>query len=258
MASIPTLNLQTIELVSTLRVAPANGAPSSLDYNDSSQEELTDLSALASAVNDVLLPILNGLPPEASTGAEGTSIYSDTTAQDTLVYDPLSHTPLRITDSMRLLYGQLQTLQTVQLDINQQVSALQARLSSSNQNDIALSLQNITSIITQQQAQLTSLSTSVSTLQILAGVSLDARVETPSIEPSAIESVVITWTVPFSDNTYIVSYGIEDVSGFLQVTGFSYLANGAGIAVYVLNNDPNASHQGYVHAQARVSQLSSN
>ena len=44
--STNTLNIDSIELVSTQRVAPLNGAPYSADYNDSAREVLTDLKAI--------------------------------------------------------------------------------------------------------------------------------------------------------------------------------------------------------------------
>lgn len=250
-----TVDLQNVELVSTLHTAPANGAPSSSDYYDGELEKVTDLAAIATFINDNLLPVLNALPALAATGLMGTAVYSDTTAQDALVYDSLTGDPLTITDSMRVLYGQIQTVQTAVTNISQQVSALQARLSASNQNDVALALQNITSSVAQYASQVTSLANSVSGMQQLIGTMMDASVQTPVIAVSSSVTVTINWSVPFADNTYVVTYGLNDNSGQLQITGFSYLAGGVGIQVFVKNNDLVNTHQGYVNAQARSSQL---
>lgn len=250
-----TLDLGNVELVSTLHTAPANGAPSSADYYDGELEKVTDLTTLVTFINNTLLPMLNALPAAAASGLLGTGVFSDTSSQDALVYDSLTGNPLTVTDSMRVLYGQIQTVQTSLTNISQQVSALQARLSASNQNDVALALQNITSSVAQNAAQVTALANSISGMQLLIGNMMDARIETPNIAPGGTESVGVEWTEPFSDNTYVVAYGMEDSSGFLQIMGFSYLPNGTGVLVYVKNNDPANSHQGYVHAEGRVSQL---
>ena len=83
---------------------------------------------------------------------------------------------------------------------------------------------------------------------------LDRAFETPMI---ALETVNVTWSVPFASNTYSVVTSLEDSSGFLQSVGFSYLPNGAGVQVRIQNNDTAAAHQGYVHAIAQISQLQS-
>ena len=54
-----TINLQSVELVSVIHTAPANGAPSSQDYYDGEVEKVTDLATLATFVNNTLLPMLN-------------------------------------------------------------------------------------------------------------------------------------------------------------------------------------------------------
>jgi hypothetical protein len=59
----------------------------------------------------------------------------------------------------------VQTTQTKIIDISQQVTALQARLSSSNQNDVALAMQDITSRMAAMQAQLNDIALTVSGLQ---------------------------------------------------------------------------------------------
>ena len=75
--------------------------------------------------------MLNALPSQASDGIIGTSIFTDTSSQDALVYDAATSESLTITQSLRLLYGMWQTLNTGLTNLAQQVAALQARLSAS-------------------------------------------------------------------------------------------------------------------------------
>ena len=255
MPTTTNLDLQSVELVSVLHTAPANGAPSSADYYDGELEKITDLATLVSFINNVLLPMFNALPPQAATGLEGTSIYSDIAAQDALVYDSLTGQPLTVTESMRVLNGRLQTMQTTVIYLSQQVSSLQARLSASGQDDISLALQGITSTLAAQAAQIINLSNTISGLQVVSTSVLDAKVQTPMIGPGALETVIVNWSIAFPDNNYVVIYGMEDISGSLTITGFSYLDNGVGLRVNVLNTDTTGSHQGYVHAEGRSSQL---
>lgn len=257
MSTAAVLTLPNLELVSTLRVSPLNGPPSSQDYNDGEQEKLVDLSTVVTFLNNILLPMLNALAPVTATGIEGNGVYGDTTSQEALFYNSLTGEPLVMSDSLRLLYGQLQTLQTIQANLSTAVASLQARLSSSNQNDIALALQGFTSNLNAQLGQIKALQQALSDLQGLSIASADARVASPSVSPGAIEAVEVIWTIPFGDNNYTVSYGINDTSGFMQVTGYSYLPSGTGILVHVLNTDPDTAHTGTVNCLARVSSLTS-
>ena len=257
MSVSPTVNLPSLELVSTLRVAPLNGPPSSNDYNDADQETIVDLTTLLTFLNNILMPMLNTLAADADNGIEGSNIFGDTTSEEALFYNVLTEEPMVIADSLRFLYGQSQTAGTTLNNLAVQVAALQARLSSTNQNDVSLVLQGFTSNLNSQLGQLQALQNAVSSLQIIAGTEMDAQVETPVIAPQSVETIVVPWTVPFAVNTYTVSYGIEDASGFLQVTGFVREAGGVGILVHVLNTDTAASHQGTVNAIGRVNSLTS-
>jgi hypothetical protein len=251
------LSLSNLELVSTLRVAPLSGPPISEDYNDGEQEKLVDLTTIVTFLNNTLLPMLNTLAATSSTGIDGSGIYGDLTSEEQVFFNSLTSTSLSVADSLRLINGQSQTLQTNLASLATQVAALQARLSSTNQNDISLALQGFTSTLNLQQSELQALQLAVSSLQQIAGTSMEAQAGTPAVDPQAIETVTLLWSIDFPDNTYTVSYGIEDASGFLQVTGFSYLADGTGILVRVLNTDSQAPHQGTVQAIGRVSQLTS-
>ena len=249
------MNLPSLELVSTLRVAPLNGPPSSEDYNDGDQETIVDLATLLTFINNTLIPMLNTLTAAAAAGIEGSNIYGDTTSEEALFYNASTDQPMVVADSLRLVYGQSQTINTALGNIATQVAALQARLSSTNQNDVSLVLQGFTSNLNSQLSQLQALQNAVSSMQITVGESMDAQALTPVIAPGSVETIALPWTVVFPTDTYTVSYGIEDASGFLQVTGFVRQPGGVGILVHVLNTDTAASHQGTVNAIGRVSSL---
>jgi hypothetical protein len=250
-----TLEIDALELTSALRIAPLNGAPSSDDYNDSEQEKLIDLSTLVNFVNNTIIPMLNALAPLASTGLEGSGVYGDSTSQEPLFFNSQTGTWIVLSDSLRMVYGQQQSTITALANMQTAVAALQARISSSNQNDISLALQGFTSTLNSQLSQIRSLQQAMSNLQALSITSADAQEPTPSVAPQSIESVVVTWTVPFTDNNYTVGLSINDASGYLQIMGFSYLDGGVGIVVRVLNTDQTAVHTGVVHALARVNAL---
>jgi hypothetical protein len=243
-----TIDIPTVELVSVIRSAPANGAPSSLDYYDSDLEKVTDLSSLALFINNTLLPIVNALSPLASSGLLGTSCYSDTANQDSLVYNNSTGQSLTITQSMRLLNGQLQIMQTVITNLSQQVTSLQTRLSSTSQDDLSLALQNITSVLATQSAEIQSLQLTVSTLNSTNFTTV-IQETTGSISANSNATVSITWDSPFVDNTYMVSYALDDTSGYLSILSFAYVGTGTGINVLVKNSDTVNSHTGFVIAQ---------
>lgn len=243
-----TINLQSVELVSVIHTAPANGAPSSQDYYDGEVEKVTDLATLATFVNNTLLPMLNALPAAAAVGLLGTAIYSDTVNQDALVYDSLTNTPLAITDSLRVLFGMIQTTNTTMTNLSQQVAALQARLSASNQNDVSIALQGITSSLANQASQIQGLDNSFSAVQLLVGTEQYKSVTTGAVTASSSTTVTVSWATAFADNSYAVGYSLEDASGYLEIQSFTYESSGVGIIVTVKNTDSGAPHTGTIHA----------
>ena len=80
------INILTVDLASTLRTVPRNGSPSSVDYNDTARETLTDLATLAGFINDTLLPILNTLPSTASTGLYGSTLQASSDPTNPLFF----------------------------------------------------------------------------------------------------------------------------------------------------------------------------
>src|SRR5665213_818203 len=133
---MPNLNIPTVELVSTLRAAPENGQTSSQDYNDSWTESLADLASLSGFINDILIPMLNGLsstiqPISVSTphGIEGRYLLSDTSDTTQVFYDNLTNQPLSVADSLRILNGILTSIQATVANLNVEVTTLQSELS---------------------------------------------------------------------------------------------------------------------------------
>jgi hypothetical protein len=168
--STSTVNLDTIELESTLRPMGANGAPDSQDYNDSMTEILTDLASITEYINDSLRPLLNGLPAAAAlptndpVGIEGRTIYADSSDSTSLFFDANTSLALSVADSLRLLNGMVTAIQSQINDIGLRVTGLATQLSTTNQNDIARSIQalstslgNLQGTFTTQQAQLNAL-----------------------------------------------------------------------------------------------------
>jgi len=119
-----TLNQDTLELTTTLRKAPRNGAPISQDYNDSCQEVLVDLSSITSFLNDSLLPILNALPETAAAGLEGKTLLADSADQGPLFRDGQTNQPLTVADCVRQLRAMIAGLETDVNDLTVEVSTL--------------------------------------------------------------------------------------------------------------------------------------
>jgi hypothetical protein len=255
---MPTLNLNSIELVSVVRPVASKGAPSSDDYNDTQKELLTDLAGLSSLINESLLALVNALPAaallpvEAPVGIQGRTIYTDTSDNNQLFFDALANKNLSVADSLRLLNGMLDTFRSQLEDMGIQVSALQTRLASDNRNDIALALQNLTNTINQVVASQNTLAARVTVIETsgIGSRTKTVRTSTGSISPDAIETLDILWTTPFADNNYTASPGVEEAGGFLEVVNFSLIAGGVGVSVRIHNTDLSNSHTGSVHVIA--------
>lgn len=253
------LNIDTVELTSTLRAAPANGAPSSADYNDSQREALTDLSAIASLVNNTILPLLNalsedaGLPVTSPVGIEGRTIFSDTSDTSDIFFDSLAGEPLDLAASIRLLRGMLTNAQTKLSDMGVEVTALQTRLASTNQNDIAQALQNFSDSLNQltnttnsNNAQLSDHNTKLNKFQT-------KRQTTGAVTGGARAQVTLTWPQAFDTANYTVSLSMFDNSAAgtgLRVERLRAITT-TDITVQVIN-DAGGPLTGTIHATARL------
>ena len=214
--STTTLNLETIELVSTLRTAPLNGSPSSQNYNDCEREQLTDLASITSFLNDVIRPLLNTLPNTAMlpttspVGIEGRTVNCDTSDQSSLFYNSSTSTPLSIADSLRVLQGMLTTFSTTLNNQTVQVAALQSRLSTTNQNDVSLALQSFSATLSSITSTLQTLKTQVSVLESLEG----AGSTTTVVVGNAVVPVIYAPTLVFNCSASVALITFE-----LELTG---------------------------------------
>ena len=157
-----TLPLTPLALVSTQRTVPSNGSPSSQDYNDDQNDGLIDLTSLVSFINGTLIPLLQVLPSlAAAAGLEGRAINTDSTNLTALCFNALTSTPLTIAQSLNYLQNLQTNLQSQITGLSTQVAVLSSQLSSTNQNDISLALQNFQSVLNTTTATLNALQTSV-------------------------------------------------------------------------------------------------
>jgi uncharacterized protein YukE len=241
-----TLPLTPLALVSTQRTVPSNGSPSSQDYNDDQNDGLIDLTSLVSFINGTLIPLLQVLPSlAAAAGLEGRAINTDSTNLTSLCFNALTSTPLTIAQSLNYLQNLQTNLQSQITGLSTQVAVLSSQLSSTNQNDISLALQNFQSVLNTTTATLNALQTSVNN-----NAATTAQVVTPSIAASNHASVVVGWATAFTGNNYTVALSVEDTTGFLQIDSWSYNTGGVGLTVKVTNTDPAAAHTGTIHAIA--------
>ena len=153
-----TLGIESIELVTTQRVAPLNGAPSSADYNDSMREMLTDLASISELINGTLLPLLNCLPATSPLLLDGSAIYASTSDPTNLLfYDSTSEQPLSIADVITRINQMVTASQAQVVDLSAQVLALQTRLATTNQNDVARAIQGFANALNAISTRVTNL-----------------------------------------------------------------------------------------------------
>lgn len=252
------MNVPTVELVSTLRAAPLNGAPSSQDYNDDQSERITDLASLSMLINDTLIPLINGLDAGAIEGLEGRYIYGDTSDTTDLFYNDLAGEPLSVADSLRLLLGQLTKQTTNITDLTVQVLALQTRLASTNQNDIATALQNFAQTLQALSTTVGQQASTLSGLQIQINktkVAVSAQSSALTTGTPTLDAVSFAWPTAFADNNYSLAVSLE-IEGTLaaadaiSVNGFAYQSAGAGVNINVLYNVATSGLKYTVHVTA--------
>jgi hypothetical protein len=249
------LNLNTVELVSTLRKVPLDGAPSSQDWNDSFTELIADLSTVVGTFNNEILPIVNALsstallPAQAPVGLEGRTVVSDSSDLTQLFYNNQTGSSLVVADSLRLLYGMLTTFNNQLSDIGVQVASLQQRLSSSSQNDLSLALQNMTNTINTTVSNLNSFAIQVAGHETRLQKFKSKRVTTGSIASGQTVVIPVNWAAAYADNSYTAQVSVEDPAGDLRILSFSFQAAGAGLEVQLTNTGLSAV-TGNIHAFA--------
>ena len=252
-----TLDLQTVELESVLRPTGLNGAPGSADYNASAAETLMDLTTITEVLNTQILPLLNALlagaalPTPSPIGIQGSTVLTDTTDLTSLCYDSSTSLPLCIADSLRILNGQNASIQTLVTNLAVQVQSLSTSLSTTGQNDIASAVSNMYVLIATIQAQIQALQGATGGTTASLKNLQSQSVDTSPIYPGATDSIPVMWASPFVDNTYVVSYALNDDTGNLSITSFSFLPAGTGITVRVRNSSTTDTVEGLVCVTAR-------
>jgi hypothetical protein len=252
-----TLDLQTVELESVLRPTGLNGAPGSADYNASAAETLMDLTTITEILNTQILPLLNALragaalPTASPIGIQGSTVLTDTTDLTSLCYDASTSLPLCIADSLRVLNGQNASIQTLVNNLSVQVQSLSTSLSTTGQNDIASAVSNMYVLIATIQAQISALQGATGGTTASLGNLQSQLVSTSPIYPGAIDSIPVIWASAFPDNTYSVSYALNDDTGNLVIDSYSYLPTGTGISVRVRNTSTTATVEGIISVTAR-------
>ena len=139
--STSVLSIPTIELASTLRTVPQNGAPSSSDYNDTAREFLTDLATIVETINDTLLPILNVLPAAAASGLYGSSLQASSDTTNPLFYSASEQRSLMVSEVLIGLNAAVAALQTTVTNLNARIVQLSTMLATTNQTDMLATVQ---------------------------------------------------------------------------------------------------------------------
>lgn len=248
------LNLTTVELVSTLRQAPTNGPTNSQDYNDSQTEVLADLASISGFINDLLIPMLDGLSltiqpinVTAPHGLEGRYIFSDTSDLTTIFFDSLSNQPLSVAESLRTLQGIVKAVQVTVANLNVEITSLQTQLSSTNQNDIAQALQNFAASLQSLTAQVVANTEGISNNSSTLGKQQQARLTTGAVTNGTPVTVPVSFPIAYVDNNYTFNVTLEDASGFLSVSKIQKVAAGVGISALITNSDAGGPHTGVLH-----------
>ena len=249
------LVIEPVDLVSTLRAAPANGPISSQAYNDSWREALADLASITLLLNTTLLPILNGITTEAQqSGLLATTIFSSNDENNPFFFDSTLSRFLTIGEVLLNLNNRLSGINTQAQDLAAQIIQLNSKLATTNQADLLSSIQGFS-------AQIRGIATTVNALTNVADANTQAlaltktaRLSTTAIAANSSSTVTLTWPSAYPDNAYTASVGVSDPSGYLIVTGWSQLSgaqSGQGLSIVVKNTDTVSVREGNLHVMAK-------
>ncbi len=254
------LNLSAIELVSTLRKAPQNGAPSSQNYNDSMREILSDLSALTLFLNNKIVPVLNALPETAAEGLQGSTLYASTDDSDnSLFFNTQTGEPLTMADVLTRLYSMYQQTATKMDEITAKVVALQSRLATTSQNDVARVIQGFSNALKTLDNTVLGINQQNSSNSVLIAKQRFIRVGSGEIPASGTATVAVTLDPPFQTDNYSVVLSVEDPSGKVVIDKWVKSDDGVNPAatpgtklfVFLRNTDTINSQQATIHASAK-------
>lgn len=246
-----TLNLQDIELTTSISTAPLNGPPSSAYYNETQREVLADLSSLSMFINSTIIPLLANIQSTAlgSTlyGLQGNTIISDSTDTTDTFYNSVEGTSLVLGDSLRVLRALITTLQQEFTDLDIQVATLQSSLSTTNQNSIATALAGLQSTVTILTNAVSGTSLQINSLNTAIGLFNGSVCSTGEIPALATQEVTADLSTPYSDNNYTPVISLEDPTGELEILSFTYQLSGVGLFVLVRNNSRTVALSGNIH-----------
>lgn len=254
------LNLDTVELITTLRKAPKNGSASSQDYNDSMREILSDLSALTLFINNNLVPLLNKLPSTASDGLQGSTMYASVDATSSqLFYNQETGTPLTVAEVLQKIYLLYNQMSTSISSLNAKVVALQSRLATTSQTDVAKIIQGFSAALRAMDEMVLQTKQQNNSNSELLAKQRFSRVSTGSLGPSASTTVAISWDPPFVTDNYSAVVSLEDPSGKIRIDKWVKSDDGVNppatpgtkLFVFVTNTDPSNSQEAFVHAGAK-------
>lgn len=242
------LDIQSVDLVSTLRTAPKNGAPSSNDYNDTLREILADLGSLSELLNMSVLPVLNALPDTAALGLEGRSIYASLDPdKNVLFYSDAAKKYLTVAEVFQKIYDLIVSSNNQLTDVAARIISLQSKLATTSHNDIINAVQGFTDQVRQVSYSLSDLTrVSEAQAQKLAGIQTVRKDQL--VAAGATQTVDINWPVAYADNSYTVALAAEGGKATLY---FVKKDGGVGITVTVVSAD-NAEKTFTVHATGKA------
>lgn len=246
-----TLNLQDIELTTSISTSPLNGPPSSADYNESQREVLADLSSISLFINSTIIPLLENIQATAlgSTqyGLQGSTIISDSTDTTDTFYNSVEGNSLVLGDSLRVLRALITTLQQEFTDLDIQVATLQSSLSTTNQNSIATALAGLQSTVTILTNAVSGTSLQINSLNTAIALFTGSVSTTGEIPALSTQQVTANLSVPYSDNNYTPVISLEDPTGELELISFTFQLSGAGLFVLIKNNSKTTAISGNIH-----------
>lgn len=242
-----TLNIQSVDLISSQRSAPKNGAPSSGEYNDTMREVLGDLVSISDTINEAILPILNVLPEEAKDGLSGTTMSANPDDTGSLFYNLAQKQPYTVAEVLQNLFGMNTDLRTKIADLGGSVAKLQTLMSTTGQSDILASVQSFSDQIKNLMSVITTMKQSLASYESRLQRTRSVRLEVPAVEGYGVIGMDVNWDITFPSNDYTVTLSLEDPNGDLQISGWSKLSAGRGIHVTIHNNNSAQVENGIIH-----------
>lgn len=243
------LNIDQVDLIAIQRVAPKNGAPSSMDYNDSAREVLRDLVSLTEFVNEHVLPILAALPEDAKDGLTGATLFaSPGETSNAIFYSEQDARPYTVAEVMKNLVSANGASQKKIGDLMAKVAKLQTLLATTGQTDIIASVQSFADQIKNLGSMLNTVKASLGAYEARFQQTKAVRLEIPSMESHETLDVETSWDIPYRSNDYTAVPSIEEATGGLEISGWSKLSDGRGLHVTVYNASNGTIADGILHA----------